>query len=215
MNNLLDTMGLTEATVAEAKAEPKGEGFLLESGPYKMVIKQLAVFETASKAKMLKIELQHADDPEKTYTEYANTSYIDKKTKELTENKSGASMFKSLMSAIKLEPAQATTSIEKIKAYGKDVENATVVTNATGRSCIALIREVNDPNQEQYQDSNQVEAFADIETNINSSTEAYDKWMAKIESTPKLMRKLKSGTKQAGKSEPTEANKAAAMSLLN
>ena len=212
MENVLNLMGLSEEGIKEAKVEPSvGSGWLWESGAYKVEVKQVAIFETERKAKMLKIEL-YDETEDKTLVEYANTSYIDKKTGEVTENKGGAHIFKALMSAIKLEPSQCVVKSEEIKAYGKDIQ-AQVIDNAAGRKCVALVRQVEDPNNEKYPDSNTVEGFADIQNNINGSTEAYDKWLAKLEKAPVLVKKGKK--KVTATTASTEASKDAALNLLD
>ena len=212
MSNLLQTVGLSEETIKEVKVEPSTGSFLWESGAYEVEVKQVAIFKTDSKAVMMKIDLFDPKE-EKAFTEYVNTSYISKdEKKEVTENKGGAKIFKALFSAIKLEPAQATTSNEEIDAYGKKVQ-ADVVTNAAGRKCIALVREVNDPNKEQYQDYNVIEGFADIEGNIGGSDEPMKKWLDKIEKAPILTKKAK---KKAGVTVASSATaQAEAKSLLD
>ena len=177
---------------------------------YKVEIKELAVFETERKARMVKIEM-FDPETEKTLTEYINTSYINKESKEVTENKGGASIFKALLSAIALEPAQAQIEEKEIDAYGKKV-NGQVIKNAEGRTCYALVREVEDPNNEKYPSSNQVEGFADVEKQIGGSTEPVEKWLAKIEKAPVLTKKSKGGNKTTTpKAEDTKA----AISLLD
>ena len=212
MENVLNLMGLSEEGLKEAQIEPSvGSGWLWESGAYKVEVKQVAIFETERKAKMLKIEL-YDEAEDKTIVEYANTSYIDKKTNEVTENKGGAHIFKALMSAIKLEPSQCVIKNEEIKAYGKDVQ-AQVIDNAAGRKCIALVRQVEDPNNEKYQDSNVIEGFADISRMINGSEEAILKWEAKISKQSVLIKKSKKAKSTTTAS--TEANKDAALNLLD
>jgi len=207
---ILDTLGISVGTFKEVNIEPSTGGFLLESGMYKVEIKELAVFETERKARMVKIEM-FDPETEKTFTEYINTSYINKESKEVTENKGGASIFKALLSAIALEPAQAQIEEKEIDAYGKKV-NGQVIKNAEGRTCYALVREVEDPNNEKYPSSNQVEGFADVEKQIGGSTEPVEKWLAKIEKAPVKILKSKGGNKAATpKAEDTKA----AISLLD
>jgi len=205
MSNILDALGITNEAIETAKAEPSTGGFLWESGAYPVEIKQLAVFETASGAKMLKIEM-YDEKEDKTLVEYANTSYIDKQTKERKENMSGVKIFKSLMSAIKLEPAAIQLVDKEIDAYAKKVQ-AQVITNAEGRKCVALVREVEDPNNEKYPLSNVVEAFADIENKINGETAPVEKWLEKIAKAPVLVKKAKKSTQTAAKAADTDAAK--------
>jgi len=218
--NLLDTMGISTELYEETKTEAStGNSFLWESGAIKVEITEAAVFGTESGAKMLKVSFKDADDRE--FTDYQNTSYIAKEDKDKVkkgdrcENPGGAKIFKALLSAANVEPASATMSEGKIKAYGKDDVDAIVIDSLKGRSVVALVRQVEDPNSEQYPDSNQIEGYADVEGNINGSSENLDKWKLKIEKQPVLVKKAKKGSTAKATTATSDAAKSAAKSLLD
>jgi len=209
--DILNLMGISQETYTETVAAPAGESSVLESGAYKMVIKEVAVFETEKKAKMLKIELTD-ETSKKDRVFYFNTSYVDKKTNEVTENKSGTKAFKALVDALHMEPAQITTAQAEFEAYGKKVQGTKL--SLEGRPVLVLVREIEDPNKEQFQVYNDIEGFADVEGKIkdkdgNYSDEPLAKWKEKLEKTPRLVKKAK-GNKASATTTATAASPAAA-----
>lgn len=217
MNDIFELTGMTRETFTEAKAEPTTGGFLWNSGAYKVDIKEAAIFNTDSGATMFKLVLK---DPEadKELTYYANTAYKAKKDADdvkkgdKVENKAGTKIFKSLLSALHLEPTALTITDTTIEAYGKENTPAKSL-GLEGRGLIALVREVDDSaNSDKYPLSNDIESFTDIEGKIDGSVEPLEKWKAKIEKTPVLVKKAKKGgAKQAVASE---ASKEAARKVL-
>ena len=217
-NTVLDALGVSQEAFEEAKAAPSTGSFLWDSGAYKVDIVEAAIFSTDSGATMFKLTLK---DPEadKTLTEYANTSYTAKsddkdgayKKGDKVENKSGAKLFKSLLSALHLEPTALSISDGKTEAYGKEVDAKII--DLAGRGVIALVRQVDDSaNNEKYGESNVIEGFADIEGNIDDSPEPLKKWLAKIEKAPVLVKKAK---KSSGVKETSEETKKAAAAILD
>ena len=220
MNDIFELTGMTQETFTEAKAEPTTGGFLWNSGAYKVDIKEAAVFNTESGATMLKLILK---DPEtdKELKYFTNTGYLAKADKDdvkkgdKVENKGGTKTFKSLLSALHIEPTALVLKTKDsegndltIEAYGKKGVKATII-DLEGRGLIALVREVDDSaNSDKYPSSNDIEGFADVEGKIDGSTEPLDKWKVKIEKAPALVKKAKKGgAKQAVTSE--EIKKAA------
>ena len=185
--SFLEELGIEESTWKEAEAQTVNEGFKpIESGVYKATIKELGQFKTDNGAVMLKAKIALTDLIDHEIDFYQN---IKKKNGE--DNPIGVASLKHILEALNVSASEIGIKNGEIEAYGKKRE-AKLITGVTGKPFLAFVRQVHEAGAK-YENYNEVEGFARIDGTNAKGEDIATKYKEKIEKTPILERKAKSG----------------------
>ena len=166
----------------------------------KCVIKEAAVFKTASGATMFKLVI--ANEAGDTYEEYFNTKYVAKnddkdgkfKAGEEVENMGGVSIVTALVAATGCKDINAKDAV--FKAYKEENQAGKALLGVIGKVALFAIREIHTEGA-QYPQSNEIALITDLDGNNAKAEEVMSKFIKLIETNPILNRKAKDGATTA------------------
>lgn len=203
----LSSIGISAEAVEKAPAQ-EIKSRTWSSQVAKCVVKEAAVFKTASGATMFKLVV--ANEAGDNYEEYFNTKYISKsddkdgkfKKGDEVENMGGVTIVTGLVNAVGVADIAAKPS--KFKAYKVEEQDGLVLTGLIGKVAMFGIREINTEGS-QYPQSNEIGIITDLKGNNAKGEEVLEKFKALIEKTPILVRKAKEGQTGGTSSQPDAA----------
>ena len=178
----------------------------------KCVVKEAAVFKTASGATMFKLVI--ANEAGDTYEEYFNTKYVAKnddkdgkfKAGDEVENMSGVSIVTALVAATGCTDINAKDAV--FKAYKEENQAGKALLGVIGKVALFAIREIHTEGA-QYPQSNEISLITDLDGNNAKGEEVMSKFIKLIETNPILNRKAKDGaTTEAATTGSAEAKDA-------
>ena len=208
MSTNYELFGITEEVYKEAEVDSVNPGFKpYPSGAYKGTIKEIARFNTASGAGMLKIVFEPAGDPLATNVEvYQNITKKDKSPNEI-----GTATLKHVLDALGTSIDKVTIAEEDIIAYGKGVK-AHVIKGLDKVPMIACVREVYEEGA-RFPKSNEIEHYAKEDGTNAKGEDIVTKFKEKIAENPVLIRKPKENT-STGSTAAASADRASIAAML-
>ena len=202
MSNIFDELGLDEKVYTEAEAETVSNFEVLPSAAYGATIKQLATFTSTKGAGML-IAIIHITSEDRDITVYQNT-----KKKDGSANEIGTRTFKSIIASANVEMSDLSTKVEKIKAYGKEVEGK-VVKGLADKKITALVRAVFEEGAD-FENKNEIEAYVKVDGTNSKGEDLLDAFKTKIEKNPIKIKKTKAKDGDASTQAKTQSGAAIA-----
>ena len=195
----LSAIGISAETQAKAPAQDI-KSRTWSSQVAKCIIKEAAVFKTASGATMFKLSIENENGDK--YEEYANTKYIAKaddkdgkfKAGDEVENMAGVSLVTALVAATGCTDIAAKPA--KFKAYAVEEQEGMALTGIINKIALFAIREIHTEGA-QYPQSNEISLITDLDGNNAKGEEVMSKFVKLIETNPILNRKAKDGATTA------------------
>jgi len=200
--DVFEELGLDTKVVEEVKEQTVMGAFeALPSDVYKGEVKQLATFVTEKGATqmiaIINVEVK-GEKEGKDITVYQNV-----KKKDGEANPIGQAIFKHILDACNVTASDITVKVEKIKAYGKEVEGK-LVKGLSGRKITAFVRAVFEEGAK-YENYNEIEAYGRPDGTNSKGEDLIETFKEKIEKTPVLNRKSKDAGKVGTQAAKTEA----------
>jgi hypothetical protein len=210
MSSILNELGITEETYAEATGASVSEGFVpLESGAYKATVKEVFVyvnsFGTNSMHYVFNLTESGKDIKFRGYD-------ISDKIKDGSANIGYSSRLKSVAFAAGVELDRLSTKEGTIKLFGKD-QAGKFILGMNDKPVVALVRLSDDTSKaegEAYKLSNDVEGVCDMKGFDASGKNALEAFNEKVAKTPvfKVTGKAKSATEDAPAMSAADQEKA-------